>query len=148
MLDQFVIYLWIIRKPEMVLVYLRNFISTFPWNRCWSWSVFQEFLNFYISMKCSELQFWISSQKLNASVNFKFNDALCWFIIHFTCLTMWIFSLAYSYVSPSAYHQLILIHFNWSSRIHIQLFFLTLLFKFLFFKTNLSCSYVLLLDIV
>ena len=37
--------------------------------------------------------------------------------------------------------------FNWFHRIHFQLILLTLLYKSLFFKTNLNCSYVLLLDI-
>ena len=39
------------------------------------------------------------------------------------------------------------IHFNWFNRIHFKLILLTLLFKSLFFKTNLNYSYNLLLDI-
>ena len=37
-------------------------------------------------------------------------------------------------------------HFNWFNGIHFNLIYLTLLFRFLFFKTNLNRSYVLLLD--
>ena len=39
------------------------------------------------------------------------------------------------------------IYFNWYNRINFKLILLTLLFKSLFFKTNLNCSYFLLLDI-
>ena len=39
------------------------------------------------------------------------------------------------------------IHFDLFNRIHYKLILLTLLFKSLFFITNLNCSYVLLLDI-
>ena len=38
------------------------------------------------------------------------------------------------------------IHFNWFNRIHFKLILLTLLFKSLFFKTNLKWSYILLPD--
>ena len=37
--------------------------------------------------------------------------------------------------------------FNWFHKIHFTLILLTLLYKSLFFKTNLNCSYILLLDI-
>ena len=39
------------------------------------------------------------------------------------------------------------IYFNWYNRVNFKLILLTLLFKSLFFKTNLNCSYFLLLDI-
>ena len=39
------------------------------------------------------------------------------------------------------------IHFDWFNRIHFKFILLTLLFKYLFFETNLNCSYALLLDL-
>ena len=39
------------------------------------------------------------------------------------------------------------IHFKWFKKIHFKLILLTLLFKFLFFKTNLNCFYVLLINV-
>ena len=39
------------------------------------------------------------------------------------------------------------IYFNWHNRVNFKLILLTLLFKSLFFKTNLNCSYFLLPDI-
>ena len=40
------------------------------------------------------------------------------------------------------------INFNWFNIINLDWFFLPYIFKSLVFKTNLTCSYVLLLDIV
>ena len=39
------------------------------------------------------------------------------------------------------------IYFNWYNRVNFKLILLTLIFKSLFFKTNLNCTYFLLLDI-
>ena len=39
------------------------------------------------------------------------------------------------------------INFNWCNRVNFKLILQTLLFKSLFSKTNLNCSYILLLDI-
>ena len=52
------------------------------------------------------------------------------------------------YGKPRGYSRCMArIHFNWFNRIQLKLILLTLLFKSSFFKTNLNCCYILLLDI-